>query len=52
MYAWLWAHLPGPAAAKAGAVTILALAGAAVLWFWVFPWAASTLPLDGAGFGG
>ena len=52
MYIWLWQHLPGGTAARAGAVTILAFAVAAVLWFYVFPWAASNLPLDGAGFGG
>jgi hypothetical protein len=52
VYLWLWHHLPGGTAAKAGAVTILALAVAALLWCYLFPWAASTLPLDGTGFGG
>lgn len=50
MYGWIWQRLPGSTAARAGALTALALAVATVLWLWVFPWAASHLPLDSTGF--
>jgi hypothetical protein len=52
MYNWLWYRLPGGTAAKAGAMTFLALAVAAALWFFAFPWAAGHLPLDGTAFTG
>jgi hypothetical protein len=52
MYGWLWQRLPGGTAARAGAMTVLALAVAAALWFAVFPWAASHLPIDGTAFTG
>jgi hypothetical protein len=52
MYAWLWHRLPGGTATRAAAMTVLALAVAAALWFWAFPWAASHLPLDGTAFTG
>ena len=50
MYVWIWRHLPGNATARAATMTVLGLAMVAALWFWVFPWAASHLPLDGIGF--
>jgi len=52
MYSWLWHRLPGGTAARAGAMAVLALAVAAVLWLVAFPWAASHLPLDGTMFSG
>lgn len=41
MYSWLWHHLPGSTAVRASAMTGLALAVAAMLWAYVFPWAAN-----------
>jgi hypothetical protein len=35
-----------------GVLTLLVLAAAAVLWFYVFPWAALRLPVDASGFSG
>jgi hypothetical protein len=52
MYLWLWHRLPGSTPVRASAMTVLALAVTAALWFWVFPWAASHLPLDGTAFTG
>jgi hypothetical protein len=49
MYAWLWHRLPGQAAAKAAAMALIAVAAVALLWFFVFPWAALTLPVDTSG---
>jgi hypothetical protein len=46
MYAWLWRHLPGGAAAKALCMAALVTAVAAVLWMVIFPWLAPHLPLD------
>lgn len=52
MYSWLWRRLPGGTAVRAGGLTVLTLAVAAMLWFVAFPWAASHLPLDGTMFAG
>ncbi len=52
MYAWLWHRLPGRTAARAGTMTLIILAVAAALWFFVFPWALIHLPIDVTGFGG
>lgn len=52
MYGWFWQHLPGGTATRAALAATLTLAVAAALWFWVFPWAASHLPLDGTAFTG
>lgn len=52
MYARIWRCLPGSAATRAALAVTLAVAVAAALWFWVFPWAASHLPLDGTTFTG
>jgi hypothetical protein len=52
MYGWVWRRLPGSIATRAGTMTVLALAVFAVLWFAVFPWAASHLPIDGSAFTG
>jgi hypothetical protein len=41
-----------PHPARAGVLTLLVLAVAAVLWFYVFPWAALHLPIDASGFSG
>ena len=45
MYAWIWHRLPGRTPVRAGVLTLLILAVAAVLWFYVFPWAALHLPI-------
>jgi hypothetical protein len=52
MYGWVWRQLPGSAAVRTGTVTMLASALLAALWFVVFPWAASHLPIDGSAFTG
>jgi hypothetical protein len=52
MYGWMWDRLPGGTAARAGTMTVLVLAVAAALWFFVFPWASIHLPVDASGFGG
>jgi hypothetical protein len=52
MYGWLWHVLPGGTAARAGTMTVIILALAAALWFYVFPWASIHLPIDASGFGG
>ncbi len=52
MYGWLWHLLPGGTAARTGTMTVILLAAAAALWFWVFPWASLHLPIDASGFGG
>jgi hypothetical protein len=52
MYGWLWHLLPGGTAARAGTMTVIILALAAALWFYVFPWASIHLPIDASGFGG
>jgi hypothetical protein len=38
--------------ARAAAMSGLAIVVAAALWFFVFPWAASHLPIDGSAFTG
>ncbi len=52
MYTWLWRRLPGSAVTRAALLATIAVAVAAALWFWMFPWAASHLPLDGTAFTG
>ncbi|GAA4428220.1 hypothetical protein GCM10023169_29110 [Georgenia halophila] len=45
MYAGLWRMLPGPRWFKAIEALVLVLAMIAVLFEWVFPWAAEQLNL-------
>ena len=52
MYSWIWRRLPGSTPVRAGTLAALVLVVAAALWVWVFPWAASHLPLDGTAFTG
>ncbi len=52
MYAWIWHRLPGGFPARAGMLAVIIAAVAAVLWFYVFPWAALHLPIDASGFSG
>jgi hypothetical protein len=52
MYGWMWDRLPGGTAARAGTMTLILLAVAAALWFFIFPWASLHLPIDSTGFGG
>jgi hypothetical protein len=52
MYGWMWDRLPGGTAIRAGTMTMIVLAAAAALWFFVFPWASIHLPIDATGFGG
>jgi hypothetical protein len=52
MYVWLWLRLPGTTPVKAATMALLALAVAAALWFFLFPWASLHLPIDESGFSG
>jgi hypothetical protein len=52
MYGWLWRHLPGDPRTKAIGVAFIAALALAALWFAVFPWAASHLPIDGGAITG
>ena len=47
MYTWIWRHLPGGTAAKAGGALVLFLAVSALLLFVVFPWLGPLLPFSG-----
>jgi hypothetical protein len=44
MYAWIWARLPGPTAAKALISLVLLAAVVLALFTVVFPWAVTWLP--------
>lgn len=46
MYSALWRMLPGPTWLKAIEALVLVAAVVAVLFIWVFPWAAPYLPFD------
>lgn len=48
MYSWIWRHLPGGVAAKAGSALVLALAVSALLLFVVFPRVLPLLPFSQA----
>ena len=52
MYGWLWHQLPGGTAVRSATMAVIALAAAAALWFFVFPWASLHLPIDASSFGG
>jgi hypothetical protein len=52
VYGWIWARLPGGPGAKAVSAAVLAVALAALLWFWAFPWLSLHLPLDQASVSG
>lgn len=45
MYGWLWRRLPGGTGAKTVTAALIALGALALLWLWIFPWAAAALPL-------
>ena len=44
MYAWIWNHLPGPAAVRALLCAVSFAALVVVLFTWVFPWLEPRLP--------
>ncbi len=46
MYAWIWAHLPGPLAVRVALALILVLAVVFVLFQWVFPAIAPFVPFN------
>ncbi|MCW2901595.1 MAG: hypothetical protein JWO67_3860 [Streptosporangiaceae bacterium] len=52
MYAWIWRNLPGTAGTKALVAVVLALVGAAVLWYVVFPGVEPKLQFDHGVVGG
>lgn len=45
-YGWLWRAVPGPAAVRVVVLALLALAVVAVLFTWVFPVVAPSLPFN------
>ena len=45
LYGWLLRHHPGPLPIRLILFALLALAGAAALFEWVFPWAATNIPV-------
>lgn len=51
MYGWVWRHLPGGRVAKSAQALVLIGAIATLLWYVVFPWLASRLPIDRIGPG-
>lgn len=46
MYAWIWRKLPFGRYGKLTGSLLLITATAALLWFFVFPWAEPLLPFD------
>jgi hypothetical protein len=46
MYAWIWAHLPGPRPLRVLSAVLLVLAVLAVLFLLVFPAVAPLTPFD------
>ncbi|WP_157732639.1 hypothetical protein [Cellulomonas uda] len=46
MYAWLWRHLPGPAAVRVLVLAVLAVAVLAACFVWVFPAVAPYMPFN------
>jgi hypothetical protein len=46
MYAWIWRKLPFGLYGKLTGSMVLVTAAAALLWFYVFPWAEPLLPFD------
>jgi len=46
MYAWLWRHLPGPAAVRVLLALVLVAAVLAACFLWVFPWLAPFMPFN------
>ena len=45
LYGWLLRHHPGPLPIRLILLALLALTGAAALFEWVFPWAATNIPV-------
>jgi predicted membrane protein len=52
MYGWLWKRLPGSVWIKCAIATVAAVVLVAILFLWVFPWAAPLLPFDQQTVGG
>jgi hypothetical protein len=46
VYGWIWRHLPGGTASRAGLALVLVLAVAALLLFVLFPWVEPRLPFN------
>lgn len=46
MYAWIWHHLPGPVPVRALLSVVLLAAVIAVLFLWVFPAVAPSMPFN------
>ena len=52
MYGWLWRQLPGGAGGKLVSLVVVVALVTSALWFLVFPWAMSHLPIDRVGVAG
>ena len=52
MYGWLWRHLPGGTAERAGLALAVAVILGVVLWYIVFPWVEPKLQYDHGTVGG
>lgn len=46
MYAWIWRHLPGGLPGKLAGSLALLVGALALLFFLVFPWAETHLPIN------
>lgn len=46
MYAWLWRHLPGPAAVRVLILLVLAAAVLVACFAWVYPALAPLMPFN------
>ena len=46
MYGWIWRHLPGPVVVRVLTSAVLVAAAVAVLFMWVFPAMAGSMPFN------
>jgi hypothetical protein len=51
VYGWLWRRLPGGPVARLVQLMMLVVAVGVLLWFLVYPWAATHLSIDPSGLG-
>jgi hypothetical protein len=52
LYEWLWHRLPGGPGSKVFSLMLIVALVVALLWYFVFPWAALHLPIDRVGVTG
>jgi hypothetical protein len=51
MCGWIWRHLPGGNRVRLAQLAVLAIAVGLLLWFVLYPWASTHLPVDQSGLG-